>query len=101
MPEDFRLHPEVTRARKKIEILDKKILKLFKARFKQVSRLAYTKLMMDMKVENPAQEAKLYKKWKKTFKGTKVDPDFLDELFDLVTEYSKKEQSALFDKNRH
>ncbi len=99
MVDDRRIHPEIHRTRKKIEALDKKMLKTLKARFDAVDRMGRNKAMMDYPVTNPDIEAKLFKRWKKTFKKAKVSNSFINELFDLIVDESKDQQAKYFDKN--
>lgn len=92
MPQNPDVHPHIIKMRKKIDKIDKKVLKLYKERFKCIEKLIRTKIATDMQIEDPEREKRMMKRWRKYFKGVDCDPEFLDDLFELVTDSSKKTQ---------
>lgn len=99
MPRDLSTPPEILRMRKKLSAIDKAILKLFKRRFACLERLAKAKLVYDYPIEDEDREKEMFKKWKKIFKNKKTDPEFIEDLFELVVDSSKEFQETYFNKH--
>lgn len=99
MPRDLSTPPEIIKLRKRLDPIDRKILKLFKKRFSVLERIAKAKLIYDVPIEDEEREEKMRKRWRKIFRAKKNDTEFIDDLLDLVVDSSKEFQESYFTKH--
>lgn len=79
--------------RKQIDAVDAKLLALLMQRFRLVKCIAAGKMRGTK--HDPKREKEMLSLWLKSTKNTDIDPKFIKKLLKLVTDESKKYQSAI------
>ena len=83
---------KINSLRKKIDVVDEKILKLLEKRFLLTDEIGKLKRIGKIKVANKKREQELLNKYKKIAEGSNLSKRFVSNFLKLILQESKKRQ---------
>ncbi|MDD2656629.1 MAG: chorismate mutase [Patescibacteria group bacterium] len=78
--------------RKKIDCVDKRILKLLAKRFVLTDKIGGIKKLAKIEIEDKSREVEILEKFKKLSQKFNLDKNFTTNLLQLILQESKKRQ---------
>jgi len=82
--------------RKKIDCVDKNILKLLAKRFVLTDKIGVIKKLENINIEDKSREIEILKKFEKNAEKLNLDKNFIINLLQLILQESKKDKSNFF-----
>ncbi|MFA7245201.1 MAG: chorismate mutase [Candidatus Magasanikbacteria bacterium] len=79
--------------RKKIDCVDKRILKLLAKRFVLTDKIGAIKKLEKIEIEDKSREVEILEKFEKLSQKFNLDKNFTTNLLQLILQESKKRQS--------
>lgn len=87
--------------RKKIDIIDRDIVRLLVKRFSLVRLIGKCKLAQGLPIGNKAREKAIIKKTASLARGQKLDPEFVKRIYALIFRQAKAEQLKLYKSKKY
>jgi chorismate mutase len=87
------------RYRAQLDNVDSEIIYLIKRRFQVTQKIAKYKKENNMEIYQPSRENEIFNKISSKAITMKIDENFIQDLFGLIIDESKKQQEKIYNKD--
>ncbi|MEG3224669.1 MAG: chorismate mutase [Methanobacteriales archaeon Met13] len=88
-------------SRRKIDMLDEKIIELIAQRTFLASEIAQAKTVLDMQIQDRKREEYIQQKIRDIAREKKIDPASLSQIMSILADLNKKEQKKIIKEVKH